>query len=329
MTRPRVAIVGAGLMGRWHVDAAHNAGGEITAIIDPDLTRARRIAPTGVPVATGLEVLAHMSFDVVHVCTPLAIHAEMITAALDHGAHVVVEKPALPDEQSARRIMRHAEVAERMVVPVHQFTWQRGMRSIVARVDDIGPLHHVEFMTCSAGADHLSPSARDSIAADIVPHGFSIARSLTAESVGTLPWTLQRPVAGEWRLSAVTPAGCSLSIVVSMNARPTFAACRVLGANGSASADLFHGFAVFEPPLSSRGYKLRRPIVTGVRQLTHSIGALTARAVQRERAYPGLRALCRQSYDAFFRGGAPPFGVDEVIDVAAARDMAIRLLPGQ
>ncbi|MBA2293178.1 MAG: hypothetical protein H0W15_12070, partial [Gemmatimonadales bacterium] len=171
-------------------------------------------------------------------------------------------------------------------------------------------------------------SARDMIAAEIIPHGFSIARALTGEAVGTLSWRLQRPEAGEWRLAAATPSGCSLSIVVSLAARPTFASCRVLGTRGSATADLFHGFAVLEPPLSSRGYKIRRPFTTGLHQIIQSTGSLVARAAHGETAYPGLRSLCRQSYDAFFNEGNSPFRDDEVVDVAIARDVALALLPG-
>lgn len=327
MIRPRVAIVGAGLMGRWHLDAARRAGGVISVVVDHDLARARSLAPRGALLATQLDELDGLEIDVVHICTPLVSHAELIISALRRSAHVIVEKPAVADEQSARMVMREAKIADRSVIPVHQFVWQRGMQQVITRQHEIGPLCHVEFITCSAGADHRPGTPLDTIVAEIVPHGFAIARALTAEPVGTLPWQLHRPRAGEWRLTANIPSGCSLAIVVSLHARPTFAACRVLGERGSATADLFHGFAVIEPPLATRGYKIRRPVTTGIRQVIHSVGSLALRAARQEMAYPGLRPLCQQSYDAFFRGGELPFRSDELIDVAVARDIALALVP--
>ena len=41
---PRFAIVGAGLMGRWHADAGVRAGGRLVAICDPDSEAARELA---------------------------------------------------------------------------------------------------------------------------------------------------------------------------------------------------------------------------------------------------------------------------------------------
>ena len=51
------------------------------------------------------DLLGSGGVDVVHVCTPNAVHAEQTLLALEHGVHVVCEKPlATTTEESARMI---------------------------------------------------------------------------------------------------------------------------------------------------------------------------------------------------------------------------------
>jgi hypothetical protein len=144
--------------------------------------------------------------------------------------------------------------------------------------------------------------------------------------VGKLEWRLDRAAPGEWRFTATTLDGCTLSNLISLSARPTFATWRVLADEGSALADLFHGFATFEAGTASRAYKMRRPIITGIRSASTAMLNLGHRAVRREPAYPGLRELCRRTYAAI-AGGPTPFAADELTDVAAGMDQLERRLP--
>src|SRR5215212_3832073 len=92
----RVAIVGAGLMGRWHAYYAARAGAEIAAIVDEDAHAARTLGRRYSRVTTfaNLEAcLSHSRITVAHICTPTASHVALATAALNAGAHVLLEKP--------------------------------------------------------------------------------------------------------------------------------------------------------------------------------------------------------------------------------------------
>ena len=129
----RAAVVGAGLMGRWHAHAIERAGGTVVAVIDADVGRgetlARRVAGKPMVVSDVGYLLSKHPIDVVHVCTPIESHESVTGAALSAGAHVLVEKPLAPDCAAVQRL--HARAAEQGVLlcPVHQFLFQPGIVS--------------------------------------------------------------------------------------------------------------------------------------------------------------------------------------------------------
>ena len=48
-----MVVVGAGLMGGWHADAAVRSGGRVGAVVDRDLARAQSLAARySAPIAT-------------------------------------------------------------------------------------------------------------------------------------------------------------------------------------------------------------------------------------------------------------------------------------
>jgi predicted dehydrogenase len=93
----RTAIVGAGFMGRVHLEALRRVEFvEVAAIAARNEEASRRLASGySVPrVATDYgDVLRDPEINAVHVCTPNAQHFEMARDALLAGKHVLCEKP--------------------------------------------------------------------------------------------------------------------------------------------------------------------------------------------------------------------------------------------
>jgi predicted dehydrogenase len=322
----RAAVVGAGLMGRWHAHAITRAGGRVVAIVDADVRRGETLAAriSGKPAVVedvGSLLLRH-SVDVVHVCTPVASHEQVTGAALDAGVHTLVEKPLAADSTTVERL--HARAAEQGVLlcPVHQFLFQRGILSAARWLSDLGTVRHFELVACSAGADLGSTDDREQVARDILPHGLALARRLLGAGWLESGWYMAPGERGE--IHAATACGpTSISITVSMSARPTENSLTIRCDRGTVRANLFHGYASLEQGTPSRLDKLTRPFAGAALVLGAATGNLARRAVRGESAYPGLRELVERFYRATTGASGAPIGAAESIDVARARDRIV------
>jgi predicted dehydrogenase len=314
----RAAIVGAGRMGRWHARAAAASGGVVMAVADHDLERARGLAGDASAVASLAALGPTPRLDVVHVCTPVDSHADIVRMAVGAGAHVIVEKPLARDAAASRTLIAEASAAGRFVVPVHQFVFQPGVQRILGRLDELGGLVRCAFLAASAGTEATGIDA-DDLVSEILPHPLSLFGRLTPLDVGGLDWRVIRPAAGELRAIALA-GSISLEIVLTAHARPTTTTLDVMGTKGTARADLFHGFATFERGRTSRGTKLTGPFTRSTRTLFDAGTNLAARTFSWEPAYPGLRELVRRTYAAIASGEAPPVTTSETLGVAVARD---------
>lgn len=100
----RLAVVGAGLIGRRHADAIKVASGaELACIVDPDLAAA---SVHGVPHFSSLDqMFAAGGVDGVFLATPNALHEEGALACLEAGLPVLIEKPMATSLVSAQNIV--------------------------------------------------------------------------------------------------------------------------------------------------------------------------------------------------------------------------------
>ena len=322
MPELRVAIVGAGLMGRWHADAIARAGGRVVAVVDVRIEQARRLAGVGEGFRSLDDLDSRMSLDVVHICTPLATHVELAEQALMLGAHVVVEKPLAADADSTAALLAVARERRLLVVPVHQFVFQRGVRRLLSGRDRFGTLVRCVFEAATAGAGRMGLDP-DDLVADILPHPLALFSRLTESGLAEAEWVVLRPTSGELR-ALTDVAGTTFEIVISTHGRPTRATLDVLGTTASAHADLFHGFAVIEPGSATRARKVARPFALAGATLGRASANLAQRGLSREVAYPGLRELVRSTHEAIAAGKPSPIDEREIIGVAAARDAILK-----
>lgn len=106
MDQLRVAVIGAGILGRRHARVFHEIeASRLVAVADHTLERAQAAAQLAGARAysDAGQMLNEIDCDVVAVATPDHLHVAPVMSALRAGKHVLVEKPlatSLPDAQA-------------------------------------------------------------------------------------------------------------------------------------------------------------------------------------------------------------------------------------
>lgn len=101
----RSAIIGYGNIAKLHEQVLLQQGHDIVAVCDSDEAVLQR-APGNTHYTDYVEMLDREQIDVVHICTPHYLHADMIVAALERGINVLCEKPLCIREEDIPRILQ-------------------------------------------------------------------------------------------------------------------------------------------------------------------------------------------------------------------------------
>lgn len=148
---PRVLVVGCGQICDAHVHEARRAGAEVVGVCDASPAMAEQAqARLAVPASfTDLDnALAAAQPEVVHVTTPPASHLPLALRALEHGAHVYVEKPFTLDAREASTLLDAARRRGRLVCPGHNLLLDPAVRRLraLAEAGALGEVVHVEAL---------------------------------------------------------------------------------------------------------------------------------------------------------------------------------------
>ena len=121
MVKTRLALVGAGVIGRRHLTAIGEiAEAELVAISDTNAETASLARDNEVPFFSSTEdMLSTQRPNGVFVCTPTEVHLQPVLSALKSKAHVLVEKPITASMEEAELIIRSAQENAREVLVGH------------------------------------------------------------------------------------------------------------------------------------------------------------------------------------------------------------------
>lgn len=135
MKKIRIAVAGAGLIGRRHIEliqASHAC--ELAAIVDPLPATAAFADSLGVPLYSDLDsLLAAQRPDGVILATPNQLHVEGALACVAHGIPALIEKPVAHTLAEGKRLLAIAEQAGAKLLVGHH----RAHSAILQKARDV------------------------------------------------------------------------------------------------------------------------------------------------------------------------------------------------
>jgi predicted dehydrogenase len=177
VTKPRIAVVGAGSFGRHHLRVIHQSpNADLAGVLDTDDSHARQAAEAqGCPVFDSLDQLAANS-DAAVIATPTVTHAEIGCRLMELGMDVLVEKPIAHEPAAARRLVADAARLKRILQIGHL---ERFNPAVIALGSAITQPLFFEIHRMS----EFSPRSLDvDVVLDLMIHDLDIVLSLTGSA---------------------------------------------------------------------------------------------------------------------------------------------------
>jgi UDP-N-acetylglucosamine 3-dehydrogenase len=181
----RVAVIGAGAMGRNHLRVLNDLDDvQLVATADADEATAGRAARRfGIkPYGDYRAMLESERPDAVVVAVPTNMHRDTSLAAIEHGAHVLVEKPIAFKVEDGQEMIRAARDAGLLLSVGHIERYNPAVVDLYRRLK-AGDLGRV-FQIHARRLGPFPPRVRDvGVVIDLATHDVDIMRYLTGSEV--------------------------------------------------------------------------------------------------------------------------------------------------
>ncbi len=184
MKQLKLAIIGCGY---WGPNLIRNCVEipeiSLEAVVDLDWKRLEHIQRRypGIPMATDdYSQLFDSGLDGVIVCTPPQTHYDIVSACLEQGLHVMVEKPLTTSATQAHDLIKKAEANDRVLMVGHTFEYNPAVRALKTAIDsgELGSIHYIDAVRVGLGL--FNPKLN--VLWDLAPHDISILVHLLGET---------------------------------------------------------------------------------------------------------------------------------------------------
>lgn len=184
----RVAVLGVGTMGAFHVDALTQRihGARVTVINDFSADKAAEIAAGAGArtVADPFDAINADDVDAVLIATPGAAHDEQVNACLDRGIPVLCEKPLTTDIESSYKIVQKEAALGRRLIQVGFMRRFDPEYVALKRLISHGGLGNPLMVHCTHRNPDVPPHFTAEFAVrDSVVHEVDVARFLLDEEI--------------------------------------------------------------------------------------------------------------------------------------------------
>jgi len=323
----RAGIVGCGVIAETHIPYIRKAGAELVGIADMSLVQANDLADRFAVqriYRTVEDLIEAESPDVIHVLTPPHTHADVATAALERGVHVLVEKPMALDVADAERMVEVARRTGKLLTVDHNRLFDPVMLEVRRLVDSgaLGDLLAIESYQAGSASDRpwLARLPGGGLG-DLVPHPMYLqlaflgpVRDLEAMAFGAAdegggtPAELRVLMRGEGRSGVLT---------ISTAARPQLNTLKICGTKMTVEANMNNMTLA-----RRREYNVPKIIGKPLPNIDEAwqLVSQTARSTVdfltgKVRYYPGMGNLIERFYAAVREGGEPPVTPEQGAEV--------------
>ena len=176
----RVAVIGVGSMGRNHARVySELMEAELIGVSDADAKQAESVAEN---YRTHFyrdyrELLENEKPDAVSIAVPTVLHEKIGIAALEAGAHVLMEKPIAATVQEGQRLIATAQRIGRQLMVGHIVRFNPAIQALKEKLA-AGELGRIFQVFCRR-AGPFPPRIRDvGVVVDLAPHDVDLMRFL-------------------------------------------------------------------------------------------------------------------------------------------------------
>ena len=146
----RFAVVGCGHIGKRHAEmVVRDPGAELVALCD--IRPKEELGIEAYPVAFFSDMTSllqsGLDIDVINICVPNGLHAELAIQAIESGHHVVIEKPMALQVQDAERVLQTSLKYQKEVFCVMQNRYSPPSVWIKQMIDSgrLGKIYRVQL----------------------------------------------------------------------------------------------------------------------------------------------------------------------------------------
>jgi predicted dehydrogenase len=170
-----IGVIGAGYWGPNLIrNLAEIPSCDLRAIAD--LSRPRLDAMQArypkIQTTTDYQSLFDLQLDAVAICTPASTHHQIAKDCLEHGLHVLIEKPMTTSSADARDLIEVADLNDRVLMVGHTFIYNpavQALKEIIAG-GTLGAIHYIDAVRVGLGLFHPTVN----VVWDLAPHDVSI-----------------------------------------------------------------------------------------------------------------------------------------------------------
>jgi len=176
----KVAAIGVGSMGKNHARVySELPEAELVAVADADQKLVAATAEKhGAHAYTDYrEMLEKEKPDAVSIVVPTAMHEEVGLAALEAGAHVLMEKPIAATVEEGQRLIEKARAVKKQLMVGHIVRFNPAMQALKQKLAD-GDLGRIFQVFCRRAGPFPARIRDVGVVVDLAPHDVDVMRFL-------------------------------------------------------------------------------------------------------------------------------------------------------